>query len=191
MSQDWAQPGQGRNALYRATTTLSDSRGVPVIGAYPLRRPDGQWAILLINRGSGAVDAQPVRVLHVKGPKDVGVLQVEPGQFGRQHQRGGESREDQGRQGQQQGGHLRRAAGAPARRIMEDVTGRWRGRSRCHSVSRQTARASRATIGAGHVRRRFWRRVKSKASGAQCESVRGFTPKTRSEQDGGHPSSRC
>ena len=100
MSQDWAQPGQGRNALYRATTTLSDARGVPVIGAYPLRRPDGQWAILLINRGSGAVDAQPVRVLHVKGPKDVGVLQVEPGQFGRQHQRGGESREDQGRQGQ-------------------------------------------------------------------------------------------
>ena len=60
MSQDWAQPGQGRNALYRATTTLSDARGVPVIGAYPLRRPDGQWAILLINRGSGAVDARIV-----------------------------------------------------------------------------------------------------------------------------------
>ena len=58
MTQDWAQPGDGINSLYRAASSVKDAEGTPLVAAYPLRRPDGDLALLLINRSPDPIRAQ-------------------------------------------------------------------------------------------------------------------------------------
>ncbi len=51
LTQEWAQPGTGLpQSLYRTQTTLKDSHGLPLVTAYTVHRPDGRWAVLLINK---------------------------------------------------------------------------------------------------------------------------------------------
>lgn len=45
----WAEPGHGEEALYAAAFQLAAGDGSDV-GAYALKRPDGRWAVLLVNR---------------------------------------------------------------------------------------------------------------------------------------------
>lgn len=51
-TKDWVQPGAGRHQLYRATWRPSPDDTSPDawVVAYPLVRPDGQLAVMLINR---------------------------------------------------------------------------------------------------------------------------------------------
>lgn len=44
LTQVWAQPGEERHQLYEATASHPD------VGVYALKRPDGRWALLLLNR---------------------------------------------------------------------------------------------------------------------------------------------
>ncbi len=60
MTQQWSQPGDGQQLLYTAQRQAKPGAPNWVV-AYPLRRPDRQWAILLINRDPShphAVDLQ-------------------------------------------------------------------------------------------------------------------------------------
>ena len=50
ITQAWADQGDRINSLYRARTNLRDDRGRPLVTAYPLRRPDGRWSTMLVNR---------------------------------------------------------------------------------------------------------------------------------------------
>ncbi|MBO9557676.1 MAG: discoidin domain-containing protein [Caulobacter sp.] len=50
MTQDWAQPGGGRHAVWPASTSATDAKGRPFVTAYALRRPDGRFALMLVNR---------------------------------------------------------------------------------------------------------------------------------------------
>ncbi|AHG88449.1 F5/8 type C domain-containing protein [Gemmatirosa kalamazoonensis] len=50
-TRDWVDPDGGVHALYRAATDLRDSSGA-IVTAYPLRRPDGRWSLLLVNKDS-------------------------------------------------------------------------------------------------------------------------------------------
>jgi hypothetical protein len=52
LTKDWAQSGGGRHDLYRASWTPGRDRGSTGawVVAYPIRRPDGRLAVLLINR---------------------------------------------------------------------------------------------------------------------------------------------
>jgi hypothetical protein len=50
MIRDWGDPADQPHQLYAATSAKSDAKGRAMVTAYPLRRPDGQWAIMLINR---------------------------------------------------------------------------------------------------------------------------------------------
>lgn len=50
MTQEWAQPVDAEHRLFRATSDIKDSEGNALVTAYPLQRPDGQWAIMLINK---------------------------------------------------------------------------------------------------------------------------------------------
>ena len=43
LTHHWTQRGAGEHRLFGATAT-------PWVGAYPVQRPDGSWAVLLINR---------------------------------------------------------------------------------------------------------------------------------------------
>ncbi|WP_165185826.1 discoidin domain-containing protein [Caulobacter soli] len=57
MTQDWAQPGGGTHALWPASTADKDAKGRPYVTAYALRRPDGRFALMLVNRDAGRAHA--------------------------------------------------------------------------------------------------------------------------------------
>jgi hypothetical protein len=48
LAQDWAGPAPV--TLFQASYDLKDDAGRPWVTAYPARRPDGRWSILLVNR---------------------------------------------------------------------------------------------------------------------------------------------
>jgi hypothetical protein len=50
VTSEWAQPGDGKHEVYRATSDLKDAAGHVLVTAYALHRPDGQWALLLVNK---------------------------------------------------------------------------------------------------------------------------------------------
>jgi hypothetical protein len=50
LTQQWAQPVDRQHRLFTASSDIKDSDGHVLVTAYPLQRPDGQWAVLLINK---------------------------------------------------------------------------------------------------------------------------------------------
>jgi hypothetical protein len=51
LTQQWFAPGGGAYVLYRASADAT-LRGMPLVTAYALLRPDGQYSVLLINKGN-------------------------------------------------------------------------------------------------------------------------------------------
>jgi hypothetical protein len=52
MTHDWATQTDAPHKLYRASVDLTDAKGRPWVTAYPLRRPDGTWSVMIVNRDS-------------------------------------------------------------------------------------------------------------------------------------------
>ncbi len=51
LTQQWAMPGSNAaHAAYKAVSDIRNRLGLPLVTAYALHRPDGQWAILLLNK---------------------------------------------------------------------------------------------------------------------------------------------
>jgi len=50
LTQEWVKPGDELHEIYPAVSNLKNSQGEQVIAAYALRRPDGVWSIMLINK---------------------------------------------------------------------------------------------------------------------------------------------
>jgi hypothetical protein len=50
LTQEWIQPGNEVHEIYPATTNLRNSKGEELVTAYAVRRPDGLWSLLLINK---------------------------------------------------------------------------------------------------------------------------------------------
>jgi hypothetical protein len=50
LTQEWAQPTLDEHRLYKATSDIRDMKGHMLVTAYAVRRPDEQWALLLINK---------------------------------------------------------------------------------------------------------------------------------------------
>ena len=44
LNEDWVQPGSGEHAIFTADSSE------PLVAAYPIRRPDQTWSVLLINK---------------------------------------------------------------------------------------------------------------------------------------------
>ncbi len=47
---EWAQPGGGEHQVYSAKSDLDDGAGRELVTAYALKRPDGEWSLLVVNR---------------------------------------------------------------------------------------------------------------------------------------------
>jgi hypothetical protein len=47
---EWAQPGSGEHQVYSAKADVEDGAGRELVTAYALKRPDGQWSLLVVNR---------------------------------------------------------------------------------------------------------------------------------------------
>ena len=50
LTKQWAMPGNQIHHLYSATTDAFDAMGRQIVTAYPVFRPDGKWAVMLINK---------------------------------------------------------------------------------------------------------------------------------------------
>jgi hypothetical protein len=50
LTQQWAEPVDQTHDLFAATTDVVDGKGREIVTAYAVRRPDGQWAVLLVNK---------------------------------------------------------------------------------------------------------------------------------------------
>ena len=57
---DWVQPGAGENEVWPAKSDIDDGAGHALVTAYALKRPDGQWSLLLVNRDQ--MNAHDVRI---------------------------------------------------------------------------------------------------------------------------------
>lgn len=50
LTQEWSQPIDADHKLFRASSDIKDAAGNTVVTVYPLLRPDGQWALMVINK---------------------------------------------------------------------------------------------------------------------------------------------
>ncbi|MFZ0735353.1 MAG: discoidin domain-containing protein [Candidatus Sulfotelmatobacter sp.] len=50
INQEWVQPSAGEHEVYSAKGDVEDGAGHELVTAYSVRRPDGQWAVMLVNR---------------------------------------------------------------------------------------------------------------------------------------------
>ena len=87
LTESWAQPADAKLEIYPASANVVTRRGRPLVTAYALRRPEGSWSVLLINK-----DPQhdwPVRVqirdtvsgsiASMRGPVDL--VQFSPAEY--------------------------------------------------------------------------------------------------------------
>jgi hypothetical protein len=58
---EWLQKGPGEHRLFPTSADVQDAAGHALVTAYAVQRPDGQWALLLVNRD--ASNAHAVRIV--------------------------------------------------------------------------------------------------------------------------------
>ena len=72
LTRQWAQPNTDEpQAVYRATSAVRDRQGLPLVTAYAVRRPDGRWAVLLLNKDPKRAHWVTVRFVKATGPGQV------------------------------------------------------------------------------------------------------------------------
>jgi hypothetical protein len=78
---DWVQPGSGDHEVFAATSDLEDGAGRELITAYALKRPDGEWSLLVVNRDQEnahrariAFQRDENHVSSLAGPVDISVF---------------------------------------------------------------------------------------------------------------------
>ena len=47
---EWAQPGSGKHQVFPASGDVVDSAGHALVTAYAVQRPDGKWALMIVNK---------------------------------------------------------------------------------------------------------------------------------------------
>lgn len=57
---DWVQPDGGEHQMFPAHGDVEDGAGHELVTAYPLKRPDGQWSVMLVNR-----DQENAHAVHI------------------------------------------------------------------------------------------------------------------------------
>jgi hypothetical protein len=60
LTKEWSQPVDKAHALYPASSDIVDDKGRTVVTVYSVLRPDGQWALLLVNKDEFASHALTV-----------------------------------------------------------------------------------------------------------------------------------
>jgi hypothetical protein len=50
LTKEWTQPIDAQHQIFKAASDIKDSDGNLLVTAYAVKRPDGQWALMLINK---------------------------------------------------------------------------------------------------------------------------------------------
>ena len=67
LAQEWVKPGNEIHELYPAASDLKNEQGEQIVTAYALRRPDGLWSLMLINKDPD--QSHNVKVVFQKGSR--------------------------------------------------------------------------------------------------------------------------
>jgi hypothetical protein len=60
LTQQWAQPVDQLQNLFPTSTDIKDASGNVLVTAYSIQRPDGQWALLLVNKDQSSAHSVTV-----------------------------------------------------------------------------------------------------------------------------------
>ena len=60
INQEWVQHRAGTHSMVPSSTDIKDADGNVLVTSYAVRRPDGNWSVMLVNRDEN--NPQPVRV---------------------------------------------------------------------------------------------------------------------------------
>jgi hypothetical protein len=71
LAEEWAQPGAGAHHLFR-TSVMEGAETPDDVTAYAVRRPDGRWALLALNKSADRIEAARIRFVGGKEGKDLG-----------------------------------------------------------------------------------------------------------------------
>ena len=47
---EWVQPGSSEHQVFAASSDVNDGAGHELVTAYAVKRPDGRWAVMAVNR---------------------------------------------------------------------------------------------------------------------------------------------
>ena len=64
LAQEWVKPGDEVHEIFPAASDLKNSQSEQIVTAYALRRPDGMWSLMLINKDPN--QAHAVKILFQK-----------------------------------------------------------------------------------------------------------------------------
>jgi hypothetical protein len=85
LTEEWAEPVNASHQLFRASVMEGDKVAGDVT-AYVVRRPDGHWAVMVLNKGDERIELEKIRFDGVgssgidwRGPLDV--IQYSPLQY--------------------------------------------------------------------------------------------------------------
>ncbi|PYV55523.1 MAG: glycosyl hydrolase family 5 [Acidobacteria bacterium] len=67
INREWAQHRSGVHRMFPVDVDLKDSGGNQLVTAYALKRPDGAWSLMLVNRDQSS--AHSVKVVFANGPR--------------------------------------------------------------------------------------------------------------------------
>ncbi|MGA7751767.1 MAG: discoidin domain-containing protein [Candidatus Sulfotelmatobacter sp.] len=84
INQEWAQPDGAEHHVYPAKSDLEDGAGHELVTAYAVKRPDGQWSLMLVNRDQQTAHKVRVSFRGVSGREESFAGQVEIATFGSQ-----------------------------------------------------------------------------------------------------------
>jgi hypothetical protein len=62
---EWVQPGGGEHQVFTAKSDIEDGAGHELVTAYAVKRPDGQWSLMIVNRDQEV--SHRVRIAFAKG----------------------------------------------------------------------------------------------------------------------------
>jgi hypothetical protein len=65
ITHEWVKPGDAEHKLFAASSDVKDADGHVLVTAYAVKRPDGQWSLILINKDYD--HAHPVRIVFEDG----------------------------------------------------------------------------------------------------------------------------
>jgi hypothetical protein len=67
---EWVKHGAGLHQLYPARVDIVDDAGHELVTAYAVKRPDGEWSVMLVNRDASNAHQVKVTVKNARGDRD-------------------------------------------------------------------------------------------------------------------------
>lgn len=68
INREWVQHGSGIHRMFPSSADIKDGDGNALVTSYAVRRPDGNWSLMLVNRDEN--NSHPIRVVFSGGHSD-------------------------------------------------------------------------------------------------------------------------